>query len=458
MDNLTDTQLPSTSTPATPSPLPTALPEQPVSPQPLPSSSVPTQPSPVMTPPPSTAMPLPSSEPITTSSFTPPPPQKFPILKFLLIFVGIVSFLSIAAFSALLVDAYDVVKIHPKVHDLGKKIIASVPMLPKTPEVVIEKMVEASKKTHSVAYYANVSAKGIEGVDSIIGNKDVNLVIDGKTDWKNESNVKTAVRINFSDELEIETTYIDETTFLKINKLPSNLGKMISATLGVPVGDLSALENLWIKLDKSTSPSSNETATTDSLNEKVYDTYFDENIRPKVKFTSSTFKEQPTYHFSLTLTGSEINDVANLYSKESKKSTADKYVSDVMESLQVDFDINKKTYLLSGGTVVLKYDLEKASSELKGTMPLAITSDEPVAVTTSLSLSDYNQEMNIAAPSSSLTTEEFMMKVMQLIQPQTYYGTFEDENVLGATSENTAQKLNIPEEFKSFILNKSKSK
>lgn len=352
-------------------------------------------------------------------------------LLLVLVFIGISSVLGIGV-----MVAYGKVNIENK--ELREKIVNivfSIPFLPKTPEYILARSVAAHQEVSSANFDASLASSS-ESVASLIGSNNFDLSIKGPVDLSDKKHPKLDLHLQLTSELDGEIKLIDQDLYFRINKIPTVLVSMVTASLGDAPGfeGLDPLLGVWVhhKLEtldteaRRVLEEDKEEEPLDEVYREFIDRVFREKILPEVQMSKDFVDTFETHKLYVDLSGNLIDEVfEEIESIERERRGARIDVrekgprpSEVIKKLVISLWVDRDSYYLRKVTVQVSMDNSALSEDLAGSSyygSLVPTFKDTVDAVFSLKLSDIGMPVEVTAPQEFMTTEEFTTEAMKLL-------------------------------------------
>ncbi len=401
---------------------------------------------------------MPPSPQVNNAPEQPSPPTKkknktvlvitFLLLLFLVLSTGI-------GFATLAAIAYGKVNVADnRIKNFASSIVMSLPFMPKTPEYVIQRSVEAHKKV-SGAYVDASIASNSKGVSDILtpitGLSNLDVSITGPVDFSN-NDYKADVTIKLGNQFDSNLIFTNEHLYLKLNKIPAFVSAYLSPSSSTPNQAL----NKWVDFDLS--PLKTEANKELNKGRKDGEEGFDlaysklakqvlsEKVAPKIKMSAVTVDGNKSYKLSLELTGQDLEEIDQELNKSNKdaskkgtgknmmKSPPPGYRSkyDYIKKVNLEWFIDAKTYFMSKLTTkaTLAYDSNSLSMFMNPSynfMPYPGNKPkEDMEIVMVLKLSRVGEKFNIVKPAISIDQEEFFKLLMA---NSTYGGAYGNTQV-----------------------------
>lgn len=362
-----------------------------------------------------------SSTPIVDENVTPPAPTKkkgkllLPIILSLLIFL----FSTTGVFAYLVVSEKINIK-DEKIRNILYSFAYKIPFVPKSPEYILKSSALAHQKLSRNSFDVSLALSSNDFVEQL-GSSDFEFQLKGYADFENLENPRLSANLDLSNQLSLEFRKLDDTFYLKANKLPL----FLSTYLGVDKNHLDSVMENWISYTstplnteaKKNLPTPASSPLSDST-KQLFNNLLNEKVLPLITVSTEDLDSVPTYRLSFVPTSEQLDEIIesldSIYyssqdSPKSPKLPQMKY-SDMVKNFSVTLWINQKDYYINKSIITMNL----VNSSSTPTTPYSTLTPQlsEAAFAFVIKLSDYGLIKDINLPPKSLTAEEYIELIM----------------------------------------------
>jgi len=362
-----------------------------------------------------------SSAPIIDENTPPPPPPKKKLKLLLPILLSlIILLLSASGVLAYLVVSDNIDIKNEKLENLVNSFVYKIPFVPKSPEYILNKSALAHQKLSRNSFDISLALSSNDFVQQL-GSSDFEFQLKGYADFENLDKPRLSVNVDLTNQLSLEVRKVDETIYLKINKIPL----FLSTYLGVDSSHLNSVMENWISYDstplnseaKKNLPTPTSSALSESTNELIKN-MLNEKVLPLITVSTETLDSVPTYRLSFVPTSEQLDEIIesldSIYYSSQNPSTYKKLpevkYSDMVKNFSVTIWINQKDYYINKSIITMNLLNTNTQSSYSPTPFTSQLSEAALAFV--VKFSDYGLVKDIEIPSKSLTAEEYINMVM----------------------------------------------
>jgi len=325
---------------------------------------------------------------------------------------------------------------YPEIQQRISAVYYSLPIVPKTPEMVIAQAIVAHQKILKNSFDLSLSMSGLPSeTSSLLGSSNnIDLSFKGFVDYSQSKNPKFNLSFFLGKDLNIEVRKKDANVYIQVPKIPPTL----YLTFGLEPEKFKPLLANWVSFD--TTPLETEASKkideiklqektkSQKTGEDNFSKLFKEKVLPLLRMTSEELEGKPVYKIRFKPTAGELDSLVEGIKEASntKAITAPELslktgyklpkTSEYIKNLEVLIYIGRKDSYIYRSDVSLSLDYSSLYSSPVGMTPVPVISGptSPVAIVGVLKLSDFGVDVPIDTPSQSLTQEEFYQKFLEL--------------------------------------------
>lgn len=349
---------------------------------------------------------------------TPPTKSKKGFVMGLLI-VMILLFVSGLSVSGYLVATDKIQVNNSALTSTAKKIVFSIPFVPKTPRYVLETTVLNMKnvKQFSFDITSNIKAKEFQ---SIINADQLSFTAIGNVDIANPQKITGKVQLKTKDFIDLEMLVKEsKNAYLKVNELPKQLYDLLGLE-NINRSTLDPLLQNWIMTEVT--PSKDISPT------KFYNQFqiFETEVLPQARMSNDKVDGVDVFKIDFPISAQTLYKMDKDLIGASQSFTTPTALKDFVGTLYV----GQKDLYVKKLEVSFVVDNSSSGSASDFTLlPFAQPSNMKISFT--IKLSDFNKPVTVTIPSKYLTPEE----LMQLLVPQA------NQNTNNAKRQNDVNQL-----------------
>jgi hypothetical protein len=353
---------------------------------------------------------------------------KFNLSKTMRLGVGILILMLLLTFSILIAASYtsfDLPLVSKGVQRKVDYLVASVPLVPKTPKQILTKAFEDSRNIKTAKETFSLLLQS--GEEEL-----VSVTIEAKLDTNDLDNVALEAQIEGkisqgSQEATVDIDLVEKGSnlFFKIDKIPT-----------FPGYDLGSLSGKWysIDLEKAGEEIGAQVLEDASIKsdveekiEEIFDTLDETNIFEKIKkLPDEEVVGRDSYHLFYL---AETSDLVKIFQKLLPEASIDKNeIEKVLGDTKIDLWVDKKTYFINQVETSFKL-IEIADGATLQVVPIS----QQLEVKASYTLSDINEPIKIEAPKNAQNLSSFI-ELLMMIQP-TSSNLLLQEAILGVSTQ-----------------------
>ncbi|MDA3803069.1 MAG: thrombospondin type 3 repeat-containing protein [Patescibacteria group bacterium] len=324
-----------------------------------------------------------------------------------------------------------------------------------TPEKVLAKMMEKITEIETIQYSSEIdfeltidesvdlsmfSDSEAEEKNSDTKNTTINFA--GSLDFRDEDNKKSDFKLDIKssmipDSIGLETRFIEKTIYFSLTSLPS-----------IDFLDFSLLENQWVKVDIKEIEDQVGQEVTEKKESFDLTSEQKEKIKKKLeesssfeiteKLDSETINNINTYHYkykinneNLVILIEEISKIINEDELDDNELPEIKNTLENYEDFEGEIWIGKKDYFLH--KITLKIQAKEETEKNKEKNKEETETDNNIDnIDIAIQLKNHNQDIEITAPESSKSIEQFIEEAFSLMLPPTQDLGFTDTTKEGS--------------------------
>ena len=361
---------------------------------------------------------------------------KFNLSKIMRLGVGILILMLLLTFSILIAASYtsfDLPLVSKGVQRKVDYLVASVPLVPKTPKQILTKAFEDSRNIKTAKETFSLLLRS--GEEEL-----VSVTVEAKLDTNDLDNVALEVQI----EGEISQGGREAMVAIDLVEKGNNLFFKIDEVPTFPGYDLGSLSGKWYRIDLEKAGEEigaqilEDVSIKSDVEEKIEEilNVFDEtNIFGKIKkLPDGKVVGRDNYHLSYS---AGTSDLVKIFQKLLPETSIDKNeIEKVFGDTKIDLWVDKKTYFINQAETSFKL-LEIADGAILQVVPI----NQQLEVKASYTLSDINEPIKIEVPKNAQNIGSFI-ELLMMTQP-TSSNLLLQEAILGVSTQTIEFGSNV---------------